>query len=318
MKMRAGLLVTCAASALAISLGFASPARAADTLPTKAPAIVAPFWWYDGYAEIGGRGYLNDPDRSKLGRFYRYEDWSPGVFGNFFAGAHRTGPDPLDIEAWGTDIGWNDQAFGLDIYKPGTYYLTFGWDETPHNYAFDARTTFGPIGGNTLTSVTYPVTTLGAAQAVVNANTNIFDLGFRRDTANAGARWTPTDNWDITADYSHMHRHGTQALSTENTTGTTRTSIQLPKPVDDTTQNGNLKAEYAGSSPWGKPFNFALGYGVSVYNDTVGCGTVAGTIAPTSEANCLTYNNPWVTTNTGGNSIWNRYSLPPDNRRSAL
>jgi MtrB/PioB family decaheme-associated outer membrane protein len=311
MKMRAGLLVTCAASALAISLGFASPARAADTMPTKAPAIVAPFWWYDGYAEIGGRAYLNDPDRSKLGRFYRYEDWSPGVFGNFFAGAHRTGPDPLDIEAWGKNIGWNDQAFGLDIYKPGTYYLTFGWDETPHNYAFDAKTTFGPIGGNTLSSPPY---TPATAKAVVNANTNIFDLGFRRDTASAGARWTPTDNWDITADYSHMHRDGTQALSTENTTGTTRTSIQLPKPVDDTTQNGNVKAEYAGSSPWGKPFNVALGYGISVYNDTVGCGTVAGTNPPTSGANCLTYNNPWVATITGGNSIWNRYSLPPDNQ----
>jgi len=317
MKMRAGFLVTCAASALAIGLGFASPALAADTMPTKAPAIVAPIWWYDGFAEIGYRGYLNDPDRRKLGRFFRYEDWTPGVFGDFFAGAHRTGPDPFDIEAWGKNIGWNDQAFGLDIYKPGTYYLTFGWDETPHNYAFDAKTTFGGIGGNILSTVTYPTGSLAAAQAVVNANTNIFDLGFRRDTASAGARWTPTDNWDITADYSHMHREGTQALSAETTTtipGATRTSIQLPKPVDDTTQNGNLKAEYTGSSPWGKPFNVALGYGVSQYNDTVGCGTVAGTVAPTSGANCLSFQNPWVAANTGAAPLWNRYGLPPDNQ----
>ena len=84
MKMRAGFLVTCAASALAIGLGFASPALAADTMPTKAPAIVAPIWWYDGFAEIGYRAYLNDPDRRKLGRFFRYEDWTPGVFGDFF------------------------------------------------------------------------------------------------------------------------------------------------------------------------------------------------------------------------------------------
>ena len=63
------------------------------------------------------------------------------MFGNFFFGAHRTGPDPFDIEAWGKNIGWDDQAFGLDIYQPGTYYLSFGWDQTPHNYAFDAKTT---------------------------------------------------------------------------------------------------------------------------------------------------------------------------------
>jgi MtrB/PioB family decaheme-associated outer membrane protein len=321
MKMRAGFLVTCAASALAIGLGFASPARAADTMPTKAPAIVAPIWWYDGFAEIGYRGYLNDPDRRKLGRFFRYEDWSPGVFGDFFAGAHRTGPDPLDIEAWGKNIGWNNQAFGLDIYKPGTYYLTFGWDETPHNYAFDAKTTFSGIGGNTLISPVIPTGSLAAAQAAVNANTNIFDLGIRRDTASAAARWTPNDSWDITADYTHMHRQGTQQLSTENTTtipGATRTSIQIPKPVDDTTQNGSVKAEYTGSSPWGKPFNVALGYGLSIYDDQVGCGTVPGTTAPTAGTNCVTYNNPWVTANSGAASMWNRYTLPPDNQAHSL
>src|SRR5450631_3291916 len=109
MKMRAGLLVTCAASALAIGLGFASPARAADTMPVKAMTDVAPLWWYDGFAEIGGRAYLNNPDRTRLGRFYRYEDWTPGVFGNFLFGAHRTGADPFDIEAWGKNVGWNDQ-----------------------------------------------------------------------------------------------------------------------------------------------------------------------------------------------------------------
>ncbi len=172
MQMRAGLLVTCAASALAIGLGFASTVLAADTMPTKAPIAVAPVWWYEGYAEIGGRAYLNDPDRSKLGRFYRYEDWSPGVFGNFFAGAHRTGPDPLDIEAWGKNIGWNDQAFGLDIYKPGTYYLTFGWDETPHNYCFDAKTTFGPIGGNVLSTPTYPFPPTGLPMPAFNTSTS--------------------------------------------------------------------------------------------------------------------------------------------------
>ena len=92
-------------------------------------------------------------------------------------------------------------------------------------------------------------------------------------------------------------------------------SIQLPKPVDDTTQNANLKAEYAGSTPWGKPFNVALGYGVSVYNDQVGCGSVAGFRPPgSSDANCLTFQNPWIAANTLDTPLWNRYSLPPDNQ----
>ena len=65
----------------------------------------------------------------------------------------RTGPapDPLDIEAWGKNVGWDDQAFGLDIAKPGTYYLTFGWDETPHVWSQKARSIWSGVGGNNLT-----------------------------------------------------------------------------------------------------------------------------------------------------------------------
>ena len=324
MKMRAGFLSTCAASALVIGMGCASPVLAADKMVTKAPAAEPVQWWYDGFAEIGGRAYLNHPDKTKLGRFLRYEDFRPGVFGNFYFGAHRTGPDPLDITAWGKNVGWDDQAFELNLSKPGAYYLTFGWDETPHVYSKDAKTTFGPIGGNVLSTVIYPTSSLLDAQNTVNANSSIFDLGFRRDTASAKGRWTPNDNWDITADYSHLHRDGTQPLSaitfvsTGTGTGSPRNaSIQLPKPVDDTTQNGNIKAEYAGTSPWGKSFNVALGYGLSLYNNNVGCGAapLAGTSAPTSTS-CLTFQNPWTSTDplNGKSALWNRYALWPDNK----
>ncbi len=154
------------------------------------------------------------------------------------------------------------------------------------------------------------------------ATANDFDLGFRRDTASAKGRWTPNDNWDITADYSHMHRDGTQALSAVTFAppagrggADTQAFVTLPKPVDDTTQNANVKAEFAGSSPWGKPFNVAFGYGVSVYNDNVGCGSVAGFRSPgSSDANCLTFQNPWIAANTAVDPLWNRYSLPPDNQ----
>jgi MtrB/PioB family decaheme-associated outer membrane protein len=327
MKMRAELLVTCAASAFAIGLGLASPVLAADTMPLKAPEIVAPAWWYEGFAEIGGRFFLNNPDKRKLGLFYEYRDLRPGVFGDFLFGAHKTGPDPLDIEAWGKNIGWNDQAFGLDIYKPGTYYLTLGWDETPHVFG-TGRTTYS--GGNVLSTPCYPT---GAGNicggGTANANTNAFvganshdvDLKYRRDTASAAFRWTPTDNWDVNVDYSHMHRDGTQPLSAVTfTDATTRASTQLPKPVDDTTQDSNLKAEYAGSAPWGKPFNVALGYGFSSYTNNVGCGSIAGVNGSpgSSNANCLTFQNPWVGANTLANPLWNRYSLPPDNQAHNL
>ena len=120
MKMRAELLVTCAA--LVIGAGIVSPALAAD-LVTKAPKAMPAAeplpWWYEGYAEVGGRFNLNNPDKKTLGKFYEYRDLRPGVFGNFYVAAHKTGADPLDIVVWGKNVGWTDQAFGLDIRKAG-------------------------------------------------------------------------------------------------------------------------------------------------------------------------------------------------------
>jgi MtrB/PioB family decaheme-associated outer membrane protein len=303
MKVRAEFLITCAA--LAICAGAASPVRAAD-LVTKAPMAAPPLWWYEGFAEVGGRFNINNPDKTTLGKFYEYRDLRPGVFGNFYFGAHRTGVDPIDIAAWGKNVGWTDQAFGLDVARPGTYYLSFGWDETPHVFWKNARTTFVDTGSNVLLSPYYVAVTGAAPTAAtstfVNSNANTVDVKYRRDTASAAGRWTPSDNWDITADYSHTHRHGTQPLNVISftTDGATlrRTAIELAKPVDDTTQNGNVKGEYSGSTPWGKPFNVALGYGFSLYN---------------AENNSLIFNNPWNPTNTATAPQLNRYALAPDN-----
>ncbi len=269
---------------------------------TKAPKIAAPTWWYEGYAEIGGRFDLNHPDKTSLGKFYEYRDLRPGVFGNFFFGAHRTGADPLDVNAWGNNIGWNDQSFGLELSKPGSYYLTFGWDETPHVYSKNAKTLYNGVGTNNLTLPVFLTAPPSAAsQAVIDANSHTIDLQIRRDTASAKGRWTPTDNWDFTADYSHMHRHGTQGLGAVSFSGSTatRSTFEVPRPVDDTTQNANLKGEYAGATPWGSQFNVALGGGISIYDNS---------------DNSLTFQNPWNPTNAANRPLNNLYSLEPSNK----
>lgn len=312
MKVRAELLVTCAA--LVLGTGLASPALAADVMPTKAMTAVAPLWWYEGFAEIGGRFNLNSPDKTTLGKFYAYRDLRPGVFGNFFFGAHRT-TDPFDIEVWGKNVGWDDQAYGLDVAKPGSYYLTFGWDETPHDYWQNAQTLYTGIGGNNLT-VPDPVRAAlnasiksglptAASNTIINNNSSTIDLKVRRDTANAAGRWTPTDNWDFNLDYSHTHREGTQAMGAvsfspaASDTSATRSTFELPRPIDDVTQNANLKGEYAGSTPWNKPFNISLGGGFSSYTDSF---------------DSLTFQNPWNFVNAGLRPLNNLYSLPQDNQ----
>ena len=306
MKMRAGFLATCAASALVIGMGCVSPVLAADKMVTKAPAAEPVQWWYEGFAEVGGRFYLNNPDRRELGKFYQYRGSRPGVFGNFLFGAHRNGPDPLDIEVWGKNVGWNDQAFGLDIAKPGSYYLTFGWDETPHVWSQKARSIWSGVGGNALTANVF----LAGAPSLANANaitaaSNEIDLKIRRDTASASGRWPPTDNWDFNVDYSHMHREGVQSGGAVSFSGAanTRSAFEIPKPVDDAPMNAKLKGEYSGSTPWGKPFNVAIAGGLSSYNNTY---------------SMLTFENPWNAVNSATAPRLNMYSLPPDNQAGSF
>lgn len=313
MKMRTGLLVTCAAGALIIGIGLASPAVAADMV-TKAPKAEALPWWYEGFVEVGGRFNLNHPDKSTLGKFYEYRDLRPGVFGDFYIAAHRI-RDPLDLAVWGTNVGWNDQAFGIDIAKPGEHYLSAQWDETPHVFSKNAKTLYDGVGTSSLTIPLSVRTALSgsivsglptaASKAIIDANSKSIDVKYRRDTGSAQYRWTPTDNWDVNVDYSHMHREGTEPLGVVSFSGTgsTRSTFEVPRPVDDVTQNGNVKAEYAGSTPWGKSFNLALGGGISVYDNS-----------DTS----VDVQNPWNTTNTTTRPVDNLYSLSPSNKAQTI
>ena len=106
--------------------------------------------------------------------------------------------------------------------------------------------------------------------------------------------------------YSHLHREGTQAGGAVSFSGSgaTRSTFEIVKPVDDVTQNADLKAEYAGSAPWGKPFNIALGGGYSKYSNS---------------DDSVTFQNPWkIRSILRNRPLNNLYSLPPDNQAGTV
>ena len=71
-----------------------------------------------------------------------------------------------------------------------------------------------------------------------------------------------------------MHRWGSQVEGVVFSPGTSGVTAQVPKPVNDTTQNFGVNGEYKGTSPWGKPFTFKLGYAGSVFQEDFGSYTV--------------------------------------------
>jgi MtrB/PioB family decaheme-associated outer membrane protein len=346
MKVRAGFLLSSAAGALLIGASAISGAMAADVPLKAPPIAAATGWTWEGYAELGARFFVskhggatglnfrNSTGTESLGKFYEYRDLRPGPFGNFaLSGLSNDGLYGLDFTA--KNIGYRDQGYFLDLSKAGEHYLSVDWDQTPHIYNDHAGTIYNGIGSNNLTIPNSLRTTLagqlnGAVPPVppnataagnianaINGNLNDFVLGFRRDTATVNYRWTPNSNWDITADYTRIRREGTQSqgaltyqfgtntpTSTQERNG--RVILELPKPIADTTHNADLNAEYAGTSPWGKKFNVALGYGYSAFqNDNAS----------------YSFQNPWITDGTGntpGAPLTNTMSLAPDNSANTL
>ena len=252
------------------------------TVPAKAEPVQTdplPYWWFHGTVETGGRFFLNNPQNAKqtanlypgttggfgqagksLAGFYEYSDNRPGPFGNFdVALGSRDGLYLFNVV--GKNVGYNDQAYTFDFSKAGQQYLTLGWDQAPHLYSTSALTPY-VVNGNTV-----------RLNAPASANTPALlapyampmDIGIKRDTASGQYRWTPTDAWDIKADWSHLARTGTQVSAIRS--GVTPTPSQLPKPVDDTTQNYGLSAEHVGTSPWGQQLVLKGGYKGSQYTD---------------------------------------------------
>jgi MtrB/PioB family decaheme-associated outer membrane protein len=124
--------------------------------------------------------------------------------------------------------------------------------------------------GNALTLVPLPAGLPATITAAKNSAANLWpydhltDIGINRDTASFQYRWTPTDAWDIKADYSHLDRTGTQPYAAY---GNVVNNIQVARPIDDTTQNYGLNGEYVGTSPWGQRLVFKSGYKGSIYTD---------------------------------------------------
>jgi MtrB/PioB family decaheme-associated outer membrane protein len=336
MKIRTKLLLSCMTGALVIGTGTILPSAFAQSAPQAEPV---PFWWFHGELEAGGRMFLNNPQRNgvnsagqnSLAKYYEYSTIKPGAF---LDGHVATGSkDGLyQVDVWAKNVGYSDQKFNVDVSQAGQQYFNFEWDQTPHVYSTSAQTLYNGVGTNTLTlpsglgTQLYNATSscqatgcaLNATQAaavkkIIDNNVHQTDIGIRRDTGSVEYIWTPTDAWKIDANYSHLHRTGTQIDGVVFTPGTSGSRVDAIKPVDDTTQNFGLNGEYAGTSPWNQKFNFKLGYGGSVYNDASSSYTVQNPFCQDSGglSNC-------VGTGTTGSYKTEQMPLWPDNRANAF
>jgi MtrB/PioB family decaheme-associated outer membrane protein len=290
----------------------------------------------------GGHSFQNG---QSLAKFYEYRDLRPGPFGDFnVAAGSKNGLYQIDL--WGKNVGYNDQRYDAYLSKAGEQYFNFMWDETPHVYSTSASTLFntngnaltlinpnigsqifaagtGSAGGTALANHFAPAGGTSAANTIlwntakaasintiINNNVVPTDIGIRRDTASVDYRYTPTDNWDIRANYSNMRRTGSQVDSVLFTATNTGSRVDVAKPIADTTQNFGVNGEYSGTSAWGQKFNAMVGYNGSVYKDDFADYTVQNPFCVAGTTNCAGQGTP-----TGALAMM---STPPDNSMNGV
>jgi MtrB/PioB family decaheme-associated outer membrane protein len=326
MKRRVGLQATFLVGAVlggggwVLSAVLAQPAAAADAMPVKAlvQTDAVPYWWFGGFVEVGGRDFLNDPQRNgsvylnqkSLAKYYEYSTIKPGPFGDIaLSTGSRDGLYQADFG--GKNIGYSDQSYYLDLSKAGQHYLDLGWDQTPHLYSTSAQTPYLGVGTNALTLPAGCASRFNTTAATVTSAPCLqpkTDIGIRRDTASVEYRWTPSDAWDVRADLSNMRRTGTQVdgVVGMGPAGFPFGPTQVAKPVADTTQNFGVSGEYAGTSFWNDRYTFNVGYRGSQYSD---------------DSSSYTVQNPYctgVTCESATLSPFARLSLPPSNQMNAV
>jgi len=296
----------------------------------KAEPLAAPYWWTHGEIEFGLRGFINDPSRdgalagntpgggyaylgqSSLAKYYEYSTIAPGPFGGGHI-ATGTSDGLYQADLWANNIGYADQAYLLKLSKIGEQYFTFGWDQTPHLYSTSAQTPYLGVGTTALTLPAGLPSKTATTAGIIVPFLHQTDVGIERDTASANYRWTPTDAWDIRADYSHMDRTGTipaGVVGFAPAGGSVFSSpTQVPAPVNDTTQNFGTNGEYAGLSPWGQRYTFKVAYNGSVYTDNISSYTVQNPYCTGATA---------ATCSSATLSPFARESTPPSNEANGI
>ncbi|MBI5260885.1 MAG: MtrB/PioB family decaheme-associated outer membrane protein [Bradyrhizobium sp.] len=256
-------------------------------------------WMTWGDVEGGYRAYIKQPPMNggtwwrtptnpngdlsvheSRAKFEEYGRFPKGFFLETLRYGAQTVDGMYSFELRARDIANNNQSYVFDWSKAGELYGTYSWDQIPHLYSTSAQNIWNGVGTNALTTaVSFPVVppANGAAtvanhvafDAALNGKFNTISIGIQRDKLATSQRWTPNQNWDFRADYSHEHRYGTQlaGVLTGNNAGANVNLMQVPRPVEDVTQDARLAGEYIGSTGWGGKFNLRTSAGMSTFRN---------------------------------------------------
>jgi MtrB/PioB family decaheme-associated outer membrane protein len=280
MAMRNNMMLAGALFLLTASHGLAQTPQAPQVQP-QVPAS-----GFSGTVDIGGQFSTIDGDEA---RFQRYRDARDGLYSQI--SLNRQGTSYL-FDANASHVGYRDQRYKATVLSRKLN-VGFDWVSIPLNYSYIARTPY-VTSGNTLSlddaaqravqgptfapadglAVGVPCApgappascSTPALAALAKANRSIynglapaFDLRQKRDNSSVGLNYAATRSVDIEARFTSSKRGGAQPWGASFAFNN---AIELPKPLDDRTNDLSLAAT------WARPgAMFRVGWDASRYTN---------------------------------------------------
>jgi MtrB/PioB family decaheme-associated outer membrane protein len=151
----------------------------------------------------------------------------------------------------GRQLGRKDQDLSLDGGVAGLYQLGINYSETPHNYAFDARSLWAGVGTDTLTlpdgmqadlqSTASNADLVSRMLRYVYSGAELIDESLHRQTIGADFTLLATYPFVLKASASNESREGIRPWSASFGFGN---FVELPWPVNYDTKEMKVMAEY--------------------------------------------------------------------------
>ncbi|PIS37848.1 MAG: hypothetical protein COT35_03905 [Nitrospirae bacterium CG08_land_8_20_14_0_20_52_24] len=264
-------------------------------------------------ASVGMEYFGGDEDNAKFNE-YRYQTNSDfGVFTNINLYSAPEGSN-LYRKFLLNARTQEDLDLRLQQGSFGVYRFNLKFNRMGHNFAYDAPTLYSGNGTDVLTIPDAVQTDLQSSTSTTNLVSRLtpyvdaakaIDLSLKRDTFATGLEWMAMDPFTFGFDFSHEDRDGGRPFGGTFGFGN---AVEIPEPIDYTTTDYKMKAEYAA-----KPYYANLNYGHSTFNN--------------HDLSVL-YDNPFRITdstsasayslNYAGGPSTGRTSLPPDNTYDSI
>ncbi len=163
---------------------------------------------------------------------------------------------------WGkleaSDLGTDARSLSAVGGREGVFSANLAYDELPRHFDGGAMTPFLGVGGSVLT-LPAGFTPAGTTDAMSLASTlQSVDIGYKRSRLDLGATWLQGHPWSFSVGARHMTREGTEPTSGSFFSN----ASQLVAPVDQTTDNFEGAAAYAG-----RDLQARLAYTASVFRN---------------------------------------------------